>query len=105
MRFSLPLLFALLVGGTSLADDLVSIRGAAVAARALAVAAPVLEKEHGIRLNFVPEPSGLDLVDKLGRDVIDVALVTRRLTGQELALRPEKQFTETLYGRQAVLVV
>jgi phosphate transport system substrate-binding protein len=105
MRLSLPLLFALLIPGMGVAEDLISIRGAAVAARALAVAAPLLEKEHGIRLNFVPEPSGLDLVDKLGRDVYDVALVTRKLTGQEVALRPEKKFTETLFGRQAVLVI
>ena len=76
-----------------------------MAARALAVAAPTLDKDYGIRLNFVAEPSGLDLVDKLGRDVFDVALVTRKLTGQEVALRPEKKFTETLFGRQAVLVV
>ena len=105
MRHSLPLLCALLVSGSALAQDLISVRGSAVAARALAVAAPILEKEYDIRLNFVAEPTGLDLVDKLGRDVFDVALVTRKLTGQEAALRPEKKFTEMQFGRQAVLII
>jgi phosphate transport system substrate-binding protein len=81
------------------------MRGSMVVARTLVPASSILEQEYGIRINFVPEASGLDLADKLGRDVFDVALYTRRMTGQEEALRPEKKFHETLVGRQAVMVV
>jgi len=106
MRLSLlHWLCALAFVATCSAQDLISVRGSLVVARALAVAAPILEKEYGIRINFVPEASGLDLADKLGRDVFDIALYTRRMTGQEAALRPEKKFYETLIGRQAVMVV
>lgn len=101
----LPWLCGLLLAATAAAQDLISIRGSAVVARALALAAPALEKEHGIQINFVPEAAGLDLADKLGRDVFDIALYTRRVSAQESALRPEKSFTETLVGRQAVLLV
>ena len=55
MRLSLPTqLFALFLAATCAAQDLVSIRGSTVVARALAVAAPILEKEHEIRIKFVP---------------------------------------------------
>lgn len=106
MRLSLlHWLCALALAGTSAAQDLISVRGSTVVARALAAAAPILEKEHGIRINFVAEVSGLELANKLGEDVFDIALYARRMTGQEMALRPEKKFTETLIGRQAVMVV
>jgi phosphate transport system substrate-binding protein len=106
MRLSLLLwLCTLALAGNCRAQDLISIRGSTVVARALAMAAPALEKEHNIRINFVAEPSGLELADKLGRDVFDIALYTRRMTGQETALRPEKKYTQTMIGRQAVMVV
>jgi phosphate transport system substrate-binding protein len=105
MRFLVSCLSAIIFGGLCTAEDLVSVRGSTVVARALAAAAPFLEKEHGIRLNFVAEPAGLDLVDKLGREIFDIALLTRHLTGAEIALRPDKTFTETLVGRQSVLIV
>ena len=87
------------------AQDLISIRGSTVVARALAVAAPALEKDLGIKLNFVAETAGIELADKLGREVFDIALYTRRVSAQESALRPDKKFTESLIGRQAVLIV
>jgi phosphate transport system substrate-binding protein len=86
-------------------EDLISIRGSTVVARGLAPAVPELEKEYGIQINFVPEINGLEIADKLGREVFDVALYTRRMTGQESALHPEKKFHETLLGKQAVVVV
>jgi phosphate transport system substrate-binding protein len=87
------------------AQDLISVRGSTVVARALAVAAPTLEKDYNIKINFVAEINGLEIADKLGRDVFDVALYTRRMTAQETALRPEKKFFETLVGKQSVLIV
>ena len=87
------------------AEDLISIRGSAVVARAIAPAVSELEKDYGIQINFVPEINGLEIADKLGRDVFDLALYTRRMTGQERALHPEKKFQEILIGKQVVIVV
>lgn len=102
----LPWLCLFLFGRqVTLGEDLISIRGSNVVARALAVAAPELEKELQIKINFVAESSGSEIADKLGRDIFDIALLTRRMTGPERASRPEKKFTETLIGKQAVLMV
>jgi phosphate transport system substrate-binding protein len=100
-----PWIFLVALAFAGRAEEMVSVRGSNVVARALAVAAPDLDKEHGIRLNFVSEAAGPELAEKLGREIFDVALYTRRLTAQESALRPENTFTETLIGRQAVLIV
>jgi phosphate transport system substrate-binding protein len=88
-----------------IAQQLISIRGSVVVAQALAPAVGTLEKELGIQVNFVPEISGPDLADKLGQDIFDVALLTRPLTGQEKALRPDRKFTETLIGKHAILIL
>lgn len=92
------------MAAVSYAEDLISIRGSTVVARALAVAAPALEKE-GIKLNFVAETAGLELAEKLSKDVFDIALYTRRISAQESTLQPDRKFTETLIGRQAVVIV
>lgn len=106
MRFPFLASFcALLLPLTAHAQDLISVRGSTVVARALAVALPALEKAHNIKINFVAETAGLDLADKLGREVFDIALYTRRISAQETALRPDKRFVETLIGRQAVVIV
>jgi phosphate transport system substrate-binding protein len=105
-RLLLPWIYAsICVCGTLQAQDLISVRGSSVVARGIAPAVSELEKEHGIQINFVPEINGLEIADKLGRDVFDVALYTRPMTGQERALHPEKKFHETLIGKQAVIIV
>ncbi len=109
MRIHLLLLLALLlafVAPTSApAAELVTIRGSPVVARALSMAIETLSKDYDIEINFVAEANGLETVDRLGREIIDVGLYTRKLLPTETALHPQKRFNETLIGRQAVLVV
>jgi phosphate transport system substrate-binding protein len=87
------------------AASLVTVRGSPVVARAFSMGVDQLSKEHDIEINFVAEVNGLETIDRLGRDVIDIGLFTRKLTPAERAMHPDKRFTETLLGKQAVLVV
>ena len=87
------------------AQELVSVRGSTVVARTLVSAQADLDKEHGIKLNFVPEVNGLELVEKLGRGIVQLGLFTRKLSASERSLFPEKRFVETLVGKQVVLVI
>jgi phosphate transport system substrate-binding protein len=96
---------ALVLAPSLHAEELISVRGSTVVARALGNAQEGLKKDHDVTLNFVAEVNGLEMIDKLASDVFDVALFTRPMSGQENALRPDRKFTETLIGKQAVLVV
>jgi phosphate transport system substrate-binding protein len=87
------------------ADELISIRGAQVAAEPVAAAAAQIKKDTGLEFRIVTEGGSGGAVGGIGEDVVDVALLSRKITPQERAFWPDKNFHEEQIGMQALLLV
>ena len=87
------------------AEELISIRGAQVAAEPVTAAAAQIKKDTGLEFRIVTEGGSGGAVGGIGEDVVDVALLSRKITPQEHANWPERKFHETQFGKQALLIV
>ncbi len=96
---------ALVAAVPARADELISIRGAPVAAEPVTAAAAQLKKDTGLEFRIVTDGGSAGAVGGIGEDVVDVALLSRKITQRELASWPDKHFNEVQFGAQALLVV
>jgi phosphate transport system substrate-binding protein len=90
---------------SSQADELISIRGAQVAAEPVNAAAAQIKKETGLEFRVVTEGGSGGAVIAIGEDIADVALLSRKILGREQAAWPERNFNEVRLGMQAVVIV
>ena len=105
-RLLLTLLFiALAATGFARADELISIRGAQVAAEPVTAASAQIKRDTGLEFRIVTEGGSGGAVGAIGEDVVDVALLSRKVSPREHAAWPDKKFTEAQFGEQALLVV
>lgn len=105
-RLLLPILcVALSVSVSARDDDLISIRGAQVAAEPVNAAAAEIKKGTGLEFRIVTEGGSGGAVAAIGEDVVDVALLSRKIMAREYAAWPERNFTEAQFGEQALLIV
>lgn len=105
LRTSKILMGTLCLLATGAVADLLMIRGTAVVGYPLAAVSEELKTEFGIEFKVVTEGGSSAGIAGVGADVVDVALSTRPVTGEERAAFPDKRFMETKIGAQAVLVV
>ena len=87
------------------ADELISIRGAQVAAEPVNAAAARIKKGMGLEFHIVTDGGSGGAVAGIGEDVVDVALLSRKILPGEHANWPDRKFHEAQFGRQALLVV
>ena len=105
-RFSIAVLCALLsLAEFARADELISIRGAQVAAEPVNAAAAAIKKVTGLEFRVVTESGSGGAVAGIAEDVADVALLSRKMLPREHAAWPEKKFFEAQFGMQALLVI
>lgn len=104
-RFTLLLsMLGLAAASTALADLLV-VRGTPVVGIPVAAVSADLKREHDIEFKVVTEGGSSAGIAGVGQDVVDIGLSSRPISGEERAAFPDKRFTETKIGAQAVLVV
>lgn len=104
----LPLILlciALAATGLAREDELISIRGAQVAAEPVTAAAAQIKKHTGLEFRIVTEGGSGGAVGAIGEDVVDVALLSRKVLPREHAAWPDRKFTEAQFGEQALLIV
>ena len=104
----LPLILlciALAATGLAREEDLISIRGAQVAAEPVTAAAAQIKKHTGLEFRIVTEGGSGGAVGAIGEDIVDVALLSRKVSPREHASWPERQFTQAQFGEQALLIV
>ena len=87
------------------ADELLSIRGAQVAAEPVTAAAEQIKKVTGLEFRVVSEGGSGSAVAAIAEDLAEVALLSRKMLAREHAAWPEKKFSEAQFGMQALLVV
>jgi phosphate transport system substrate-binding protein len=87
------------------ADELISIRGAQVAAEPVTAAAAEIKKVTGLEFRVVTEGGSGGAVAGIAEDVVDIALLSRKLLPRENASWPERSFSEVQFGKQALLVI
>jgi phosphate transport system substrate-binding protein len=87
------------------ADELISLRGAQVAAEPVTAAAAQIKKDTGLEFRVVTEGGSGGAVGGIGDDVVDVALLSRKITPREHAFWPDRKFSEVQMGMQALLIV
>jgi phosphate transport system substrate-binding protein len=105
-RFPIAILCVALATTRALkAEELISIRGAQVAAEPVNAAAAQIKKETGLEFRIVTESGSSGAVAAIGEDIAEVALLSRKITPQERAAWPDKAFQETQFGTQALLIV
>ena len=105
-RLSNALLCALLaVPVFARAEELISIRGAQAAAEAVTAAAAQIKKETGLEFRVMTEGGSGGAVAGIGEEVVDVALLSRKVSPREHAAWPERKFSESRFGMQALLIV
>ena len=99
----LCLLLALAVSAR--ADELISLRGAQVAAEPVTAAAAQIKKGAGLEFRIMTEGGSGTAVAGVGEDLVDVALLSRKMTAHEHARWPDRKFSEAQLGMQALLIV
>ena len=87
------------------AEELISIRGAQVAAEPVNAAAAQIKKDTGLEFRIVTEGGSGGAVSALGEDVVDVALLSRKVSVREHADWPSRKFHEARFGQQALVIV
>lgn len=87
------------------AEELISIRGAQAAAEPVNAAAAQIKKDTGLEFRIVTEGGSGGAVSALGEDVVDVALLSRKLSVREHADWPNRKFHEARIGQQALVIV
>ena len=87
------------------AEELISIRGAQVAAEPVNAAAAQIKKDTGLEFRIVTEGGSGGAVSALGEDVVDVALLSRKVSVREHADWPSRKFHEARIGQQALVIV
>ena len=87
------------------AEELISIRGAQVAAEPVNAAAAQIKKDTGLEFRIVTEGGSGGAVSALGEDVVDVALLSRKVSVREHADWPNRKFHEARIGQQALVIV
>jgi phosphate transport system substrate-binding protein len=87
------------------ADELISVRGAQVAAEPVNAAAAQIKKDTGLEFRAVTEGGSGGAVGAIAEDIADVALLSRKILPREHASWPERNFNEMRFGMQAVVIV
>ena len=72
------------------ADELISLRGAQVAAEPVTAAAAQIKKDLGLEFRVVTEGGSGGAVGGIAEDVVDAALLSRKLTPREHASWPDR---------------
>ena len=104
-QITASLLAAIAITVPARADELISIRGAQVAAEPVNAAAEQIKKDTGLEFRIVTESGSSGAVAAIAEDVAEVALLSRKMQPQEHAGWPEKVFHEVQFGAQALLIV
>ncbi len=106
LRFSIAnLCAALLLAPIAQAEELISIRGAQVAAEPVNAAAAAIKKVTGLEFHVVTEGGSGGAVAGIAEDVAEVALLSRKILSREHAAWPDRKFSEAQFGMQALLVI
>lgn len=105
LRTSVTILIALCMFAPNAFAGLLVIRGTAVVGLPVAACSEDLKKIFDIEFKVVTEGGSAAGIGGVGLNVVDVGLSSRAITGEERAASPDKRFTETKIGAQAVLVV
>ena len=87
------------------AEELISIRGAQVAAEPVNAAAARIKKDTGLEFRVVTEGGSGGAIGGIGEDVVDVALLSRKIAPREHAAWPDRNFSEARFGMQALLII
>ena len=87
------------------AEELISVRGAQVAAEPVNAASARIKKDTGLEFRIVTESGSGGAVASIGEDISDVALLSRKILPREHANWPERKFHEAQFGTQALLIV
>jgi phosphate transport system substrate-binding protein len=95
----------LALAGFARADELISLRGAQVAAEPVNAAAAQVKKATGLEFRVVTEGGSGGAVAGIAEDVADAALLSRKILPREHAAWPDRQFTEVQFGMQALLII
>ena len=107
-RFTIAGFFALLFmspiarGQT---QEWISIRGAKSAAEPVTAAAAQMKKDVGLDFTVATDGGSATAVSSIAEEVVDVALLNRPMTALEKAAYPNRNFVETRFGMQALLLV
>ena len=105
-RFPIAIAAAVLaIAVPARAEELISIRGAQAAAEPVNAAAAQIKKDTGLEFRIVTEGGSGGAVSALGEDVVDVALLSRKVSVREQADWPNRKFHEARIGQQALLIV
>ncbi len=106
LRLFIPIFcIAVCISASARDEALISIRGAEVAAEPLNAAAAQIKKDTGLEFRIVTEGGSGGAVASIGEDVVDVAVLSRKVMPREHAAYPERKFTEAQFGKQALLIV
>lgn len=104
-QITASLLAAIAIPVHARADELISIRGAQVAAEPVNAAAEQIKKDTGLEFRIVTESGSSGAIAAIGEDIAEVALLSRKIVPQEHAAWPDKVFHEARFGAQALLIV
>lgn len=105
-RIPISAVFAVLALATfARAQELISIRGAQVAAEPVNAAAAQIKKDLGLEFRVVTDGGSAGAVAGIAEEIVDVALLSRKISPREHAWWPERNFTEARLGMQALLIV
>ncbi len=104
-KITASLIAALVLAAHARADELISIRGAQVAAEPVNAAAEQIRKDTGLEFRIVTESGSSGAVAAIAEDIAEVALLSRKIQPQEHAGWPDKIFHEAQFGAQALLIV
>lgn len=86
------------------AEPAIRIQGSPVVSRVLKAAVPAL-REVGIEIKILEDCGSTQAAALLGAGEIDVALMTRDLTGEERAAYPEMRMEDNQIGTQVVAIL
>lgn len=86
------------------ADNFITIRGSHLIGQAVADASGAMKESLGIEYRVVGDSSA-SAIYTVAEGIVDVALSTRSLQADERARWPAKTFSESIIGKQAVVLV
>lgn len=106
LRLPTAIFYAMLaVAASARAEELISIRGAQVAAEAVTAAAGRIKKDVGLEFRVTTDGGSGGAIFGIGEDVVDLALLSRKITQRERAAWPDMRFSEVQFGTQVLLII
>jgi phosphate transport system substrate-binding protein len=90
---------------TAAAPDYISIRGTTVVGRILDAGGAELKSELDVEFKAFTDTSSAEAIGYMAVGAVDLAMTPRHMTAQEQAMRPDKEFNETVVGYQSIVII